>query len=598
MRMPMGMNFSHGMQMPPQMPWPPQQQQPATGQAPGHTDEQNTSAQTPQGTQPQTTGLDPQQAQQQGQRRPVSGQGFHMQGVGPNGQRFEFHQQTINIPHMVAGQPGQQMPFGLPMPHMQPGIPQGFPGPPAMPLPRQAQVPPPRQPNGPSALDRARENMTEMRRMLAEMRDQTDVPSEEERRTRLDAMEQRVIGVNNYIDPLNAIPTNTPTPTTGNDTTGRRSAPPNARPEAYQRLAQRLNGWQAQQQQQQPRQLSTRNPTEVTAYLLSGPQGPHALLFSPQHGTFQGALQPTPTRTTGIRPVQATANQQIQQGQQPVPGPQEAGQVAAPGAVAQQGAAGEANPAAAQDPLGPLQPILAHVWMLLRILIFAYFILGTNMGYTRPMILAGVGMVFWAIRMGALGDGAAVRRWWDGVVGAPQRPVAQVAQGQDGENRDHAQNDGAPAQAGQDGVQNRQPMPTPEQVAQRLLNEQAERNQDRRGWLREQIRPVERAAALFVASLWPGIGEAHVREQRRLREEADAERLREEGERERVRREEEEEKKAADDEVAKAAEAEAGKTDAVAAGGDGEASGGQDAGAATATASSSAEKVEGRGSGA
>jgi hypothetical protein len=36
--------------------------------------------------------------------------------------------------------------------------------------------------------------------------------------------------------------------------------------------------------------------------------------------------------------------------------------------------------------------------------------------------------------------------------------------------------------------------------------------------LREQIRPVERAVALFVASLWPGIGEAHVRAQRELRE--------------------------------------------------------------------------------
>jgi hypothetical protein len=58
-------------------------------------------------------------------------------------------------------------------------------------------------------------------------------------------------------------------------------------------------------------------------------------------------------------------------------------------------------------------------------------------------------------------------------------------------------------------------MPTPEQVAQRLLHENAAQN---RGWLREQIRPVERAVALFVASLWPGIGEAHVRAQRELRE--------------------------------------------------------------------------------
>jgi len=52
--------------------------------------------------------------------------------------------------------------------------------------------------------------------------------------------------------------------------------------------------------------------------------------------------------------------------------------------------------------------------------------------------------------------------------------------------------------------------------------------------LREFVRPVERAVALFVASLWPGIGEAHVREQ-----EAEVQRRRDEEEVAGRRREEE-----------------------------------------------------------
>ncbi|KAK5166659.1 uncharacterized protein LTR77_008203 [Saxophila tyrrhenica] len=527
--MPPGMGLPPGFPMPPHMPTPGQQQPQPNGQTPSRTDGNQTPAEAPQGAQNQGNIPAGQQPQQHGNRRPVSGQGFHVQGVGPNGQRFEIHQQTLNFPHMTQGQPGQamQMPMPFGMPQMQPGMP-----------PPQ----PPRQPNGPSALERARENMTEMRRMLEEMRNQTDAPSEEERRRRIDEMEQRVIGVNNYIDPLNAIPTATPTTTGGADATGRRSAPPNTgappflqppmfmnRPPQFQAMAQapRLNGPSVQGQSPSPR-----NPSDVTAYLLSGPQGPQALLFSPQHGMFQGSLpraSPTPTATT----TQPTPTQQPQQGHQQhqprgIPLPDA-------GALAQQAQAqaGEANQAAAApDPLGPLQPILAHVWLLLRILIFAYFLLGTNMGYTRPLVLAGIGMVFWAIRMGALGDGAAVRRWWEGVLGGEGRP----------EPRGQAANEQAHGQA-QAGGQHR--MPTPEQVAQRLLHEEAERDRARggRGWLREQVRPVERAAALFVASLWPGIGEAHVREQRRAREEADAERRRVEGEEAERRREAEEREK-------------------------------------------------------
>lgn len=171
-----------------------------------------------------------------------------------------------------------------------------------------------------------------------------------------------------------------------------------------------------------------------------------------------------------------------------------------------------------------MQALLGHFWLLMRVLIFAYFFLGSNMGWQRPLALAAIGAGFWMIRAGAFGDGAAVRRWWEGVVGVEQpRPAAEGAQ--------------QPGQ-GQNGDAQRNAMPTPEQVAQRLLNEQADRNRGQQAWWRERIRPVERAVALFVASLWPGVGEATVRARREMEERVRAEA--EVAERERVEREERE----------------------------------------------------------
>jgi hypothetical protein len=85
-------------------------------------------------------------------------------------------------------------------------------------------------------------------------------------------------------------------------------------------------------------------------------------------------------------------------------------------------------------------------------------------------------------------------------------------------------------------------MPTPEEVAQRLLDRAARENANPAAnphlhWLRERVRPAERAAALFVGSLWPGVGEAAVQareaEERRRAEEEIAARRREEEERQR-----------------------------------------------------------------
>jgi hypothetical protein len=155
-----------------------------------------------------------------------------------------------------------------------------------------------------------------------------------------------------------------------------------------------------------------------------------------------------------------------------------------------------------------MQPILGHFWLLLRVMIFAYFILGTNMGWRRPLALAFIGLGFWMLRAGLFGEGGVALRWWDGIVRVDQRPRQQPqahGEGAEGEQR--------PGQ-----------LPTPEELAQRLIDERQQvLNRAPMHRIREQLRPVERAAALFFASFWPGVGEAHVRareaEERRLMEE-------------------------------------------------------------------------------
>ncbi|KAK3702979.1 hypothetical protein LTR37_014709 [Vermiconidia calcicola] len=487
MGLPASIQMPPGMQLPQQTRMGPMQQQNEVDQANGITPTGRIDGQQTQTPAPSTEAQNGQpQANNQGQRRPVSGQGFHFEGTTPNGQRIQFHQQTINIPHLNPGQFGQPpqmaMPFGMP----------GIPPPPGFGQPPRQQ---------PSALDRARENMAEMRRMLDEIRNQPDAPTEEQRR-RIEEAQRRAREVEGYIDPFSLGGAPASTAAGGGDGTGRRSAPPPLPPRAAPIMAQ---------QQQQP--SATTNPNDVTAYLLSGPQGPHALLFSPQHGTFHGSARPTPTIRAQQPPLQRWH-------QQPAAGGAQDNNIAAARPLP-----GPAVDAAAAP--NPLQPLLAHFWLLLRILIFAYFLLGANMGYTRPIMLLGIGLIFWALRMGALGNVAGpVRAWWEGVVAAPgeQRNQAPQALERDG---------GAPAV----------PMRTPQQVAQRLLED---RDRARRNWWRERVRPVERAVALFVASLWPGVGEAHVRareeEQIRLAGEAEVEGRRR-VEEERVRREGEEKEK-------------------------------------------------------
>ena len=500
-------------------------------EAPGNTARPEGTAGSDQAT--QTSGTQGQQPQPP--HRPVSGQGFHVQGVGPGGNRFEIHQQTLNIPF-----PGQQGQFGLPVPGM--GLPFPLPG-----MAQQQRQPnPAQQGNGPSALDRARQNVAEMRQMVDAMR--TDNATEEDR-ARTARLQEHIQAVNDYIDPFGV----------GRPTARSRSAspfparmaqsmraspslglgpfipPPRPQPSSIIPSLPSLS----QHARQQP--LPTSN-SDATCYLLSSPQGPQALLFSPQHGTYTGSFAPQSgvhmgaglrrvrrsSRTSTQRTPTPTGNAGQANGQQA----QAAGAPADPAVAAALQAARQINqaqqvrPQAQENPLGPMQPILGHFWLLLRVMIFAYFILGTNMGWRRPLALAFIGLGFWMLRAGLFGEGGVARRWWDGIVRVDQRPPQQP----------RAQGEGA---AGAEGERRPGQLPTPEELAQRLIEER-QQALDRAPIhrVREHLRPVERAAALFFASFWPGVGEAHVRareaEERRLMEEEVERRRREEEEAQRA----------------------------------------------------------------
>jgi hypothetical protein len=492
----------------------------------------------------------------QGPHRPISGQGFHVQGVGPNGNRFEIHQQTLNVPLQ-----GQQAQFGLPLPTI-PGMGLPFPLPGMAQQQRQPNMPP--QTNGPSALDRARQNLAEMRQMVEAMR---NTNATEEERVRTVRLQEHIQAVNDYIDPFGVGRPN-PAP--------RSTSPFPARMAQSMRASPSLGfGPFAPPPRAQPhpmipnimqnaRQQPSAN-SDTTCYLLSSPQGPQALLFSPQHGTYSGSLAGHAATGPSLGAGQSYGLHRVTQFTgvpgQPAPTPTQAAgtahggndqagnapvdpAVAAAQRIAQQvnlAHQAQARAAAQENAAGPLQPLLAHFWLLLRVMIFAYFIIGTNMGWRRPVALATIGLGFYLIRAGLFGDGGVARRWWDGIVHVDQGPRPQA----------QAQGEAAAAE----GEQRPGHLPTPEELAQRLIRERQqalERAPLHR--IREHLRPIERAGALFFASLWPGVGEAHVRareaEERRLAQEEVERRRREEEERQRAVEAEEGGEKKEDDSTA------------------------------------------------
>ncbi|QDS77477.1 hypothetical protein FKW77_000011 [Venturia effusa] len=155
-----------------------------------------------------------------------------------------------------------------------------------------------------------------------------------------------------------------------------------------------------------------------------------------------------------------------------------------------------------------LAPIVRNLWLAARLAAFAYFFLSSGRGYWRVLLLGGIGLAIYALNSGWLGrnvDNAweGLRRHFETLVNDARRgvPVAPTA-AQVAYNNAH---------------------PTPEDTARRLLEEHHRRNRSATQEFIDRavarVRQAERTFALFVASLWPGVGEGVIRAQEQARRE-------------------------------------------------------------------------------
>jgi hypothetical protein len=206
-----------------------------------------------------------------------------------------------------------------------------------------------------------------------------------------------------------------------------------------------------------------------------------------------------------------------------------------------------------------LAPIVRNLWLIIRVAGLFYFILGGGRISWRPLLLCAVCVLVYGAQAGLFGNRLDVlRRYLDRVVGAEPRvradqngrPGRQIAgleqQDRDGnDQRQMERPDGSNEPAmGANVLGDMQP----EDIARRLVQERARQDST---WISRQLQNVERTAALFVASLWPGIGEQAVRlqaerEEREAQARRQAEELAEQKQREKEQQQKEREGSTAD----------------------------------------------------
>ena len=272
---------------------------------------------------------------------------------------------------------------------------------------------------------------------------------------------------------------------------------------------------------------STVPSTDTTVYLLSSPTGPHALMVAPT-GIYSTSVGPNSMMPHVInrtsQGVDTVANQNLARAQVPVFNNaqgirdiQDIQIIQGEGQPQQ-----DLQPDQVRDLARVLLPLGGHLWLLIRLFGFVYFFT-SGAGWHRTILLCACAVVVFIGQTGvfrpiqqALWD--PFRRHIEGLV-----PLA-------GNNGDIIANNDRGTLNGQGLTV---PLPTPQQVAERLLRE---RNDQGNGMVRRIIRRIERATALFVASLVPGVGERHIA----ARDAADAARQAAEREREEQARRDEE----------------------------------------------------------
>jgi hypothetical protein len=245
-----------------------------------------------------------------------------------------------------------------------------------------------------------------------------------------------------------------------------------------------------------------------TVYLLSSPSGPQALLVSPS-GTYAtpGFTFSFTNHTGQMAGVDTSGAQQPNDGNLNAPFVPPGGLMfneQAAGNLAQdpiqqilrgrEQAQGQGQrQVQARDIIRILLPLGGNLWLLIRLLGLVYLFTG---GWRRTLILGCGAIIAFLFQAGMLQPvqqalWAPFRRHIDGLLdfGGNNGDVAQ-APGSDVRDATATLN-----------------QHTPEQMADRLVRERQNQNG---GFVRVNVRRLERAVALFIASLVPGVSERHI----------------------------------------------------------------------------------------
>ncbi len=230
-------------------------------------------------------------------------------------------------------------------------------------------------------------------------------------------------------------------------------------------------------------------------YILMSPEGPRAILFNPSASETYYTPRLRPQQSWPHLPGARGANAayMAQQPTFPVPQTQDQRQQARPEPPA---------PVNVQQPIQPVHPgnppaaglpplllhLWPHMWLIFRLGLFVWFFTSPDSSWSRWLTIICMAVFAFVLSTGLL-NGVAENAW---------RPIGR-----------HIENI-LPAlehpRGGQGGRRGHDGEPNPEQMAARLVAER----QGREGWLTGQVRRLERAGLLFLASIAPGVAERHI----------------------------------------------------------------------------------------
>lgn len=273
------------------------------------------------------------------------------------------------------------------------------------------------------------------------------------------------------------------------------------------------------------------NSATTTAWLLNGPSGPQGFLFSPEHGYFSStpngnaasaraaAMRPF-MHSRRIRPQPQTQNQPQDHAQGQAQNQQPGNQIRIEGI----------NPAVraplVQPPNGQQQQAERNLlnfardraWLFIRL----YFLTMIFSGYgTWLRWLLLLLTVVWCVLPETTffqDQGRRIQRHLEDLLPLAPQPRArndqrdQQPRQNEGAATAATENAGAPQRSGSG---QRPRTPTPGEVAERIRRDHRARQAT---WIGDTLTRVERAVALFLASLIPGIGERHIRARNQMAE--------------------------------------------------------------------------------